>query len=84
MAAPLVGEEAAVVEVAGAAIAADEMAAIVPGPVLVLGIGIDLNSQHLVLMTEVVVALVTEEIEGFAPGYSRTEGEIEHEADMMA
>lgn len=92
----LVGEEAGdVVEIAAAAIAAaqvaypmlaaaDGMAAIALGPVPVLGDKIDLNIQHLVLVTEAAVALATEEIEGLAPEYSRTEGEIEHETDMMA
>lgn len=64
--------------------AADGMAAIVLGPVLVLGGGIDQNIQHLALMTEAAVALAAEEIEGLAPEYSRAEGKIEHEADLMA
>lgn len=89
VAAPLVGEEAAVVEIAAAAIAAadDEMAAIVPGPVLVLGDGIDLKIQRLALMAAVAVALAAEtekEIEDSAPEHSRTGGEIEHEPGIVA
>lgn len=98
--AALVGEGAgAVVAVAAAATAAaeqeaypmlaaaDGVAAIVPGPVLVLGDGIDLNIQHLTLMAEVAAALAAEaeeEIEGLAPDGSRTGGEIDHEAGMAA
>lgn len=47
--------------------AADGVAAIVPGPVLVLGDGIDLYIQYLTLMAEVAAALAAgaeEEIEG--------------------
>lgn len=97
--AALVGEGAgAVVAVAAAAtaaagqvaypmLAADGVAAIVPGPVLVLGDGIDLSIQHLTLMAEAAATLAAEaeeEIEGLAPGGSRTGGEIEHEAGMAA
>lgn len=84
--AALVGEEAGAVA-ASAIAAADGVAAIVPGPVLVLGDGIDLDIQHLVLMAEVAVALEAEtekEIEGLAPEHSRIGGEIEHEAGMVA
>lgn len=90
VAAALVEEEAAVAAIAAAGrvaypmlAAADETAAIVPGLVLVLGDGIDLNIQHSALMTEVAVALATE-IEGLALECLHIEGEIEHETDMVA
>lgn len=89
MAAALVEEEAAAAAIAAGQVAypmlaaADEMAAIVPGLVLVLGDGIDLNIQHLALMTEVAVALATE-LEDLVPECLHIEGEIERETDMVA
>lgn len=93
------GEVVAVVAIAAAAIAAagqevypmfaaaDGVAAIVPGPVIVREEEFDLSIQHLALMAEVAVSLAAEaeeEIEDLALEHSHTWGEIEHEVDMEA